>query len=201
MHFEFKEHLYGFCVIQQNKDGTVTTWFGTGKDASERWADIDFHPERLGRKRGFDPLGTFVYDSIHSYIVNNLHYPKTVAFRRDFAEGITVIVTEAHKEGDRPWEACCQYWDLPPQEHASPSMVTVSTLRHQAQRDLVRQIEAFIHTGGSATEYTACIDALLAFQQSCNDYREMKATNMLALQRAKAQADLEAAQKRLAELG
>src|SRR3990167_8162907 len=169
-----KSIRYGFAVTVHIRPNMPTTWYGTYADALKVWTDEDFHPERLGRKRGWDPSGTFIYDAISHFVHNNTHYPATKAMRRDFCDR-TVYVTEATQIGDGPWESP-SYSDIPARRVMPVGLETVYDDKYMVQLRLYKAVDAFVAYAGSAAKYQEVEKALLDFQEVTHEYDRQRLT-------------------------
>ena len=200
MRCNFEEEKYGFCVVIQAPDKSVSTWYGTGQDASKKWTDNDFHRERSGRQRGWDPVGTFIYDSINTFILNNTNSPRTIAFRREFYK-TTVIVTEARKQGEGPWTANVNFFDLPAQEEVVPALASVTAQVHKSRTELVEAFQYYLKTYGSATGYIQIQEKMVDFQEAWNERNRVRDELSHKERVLSARENLRKAQDALRDLG
>ena len=205
----FEKETYGFCVVVKDdaKDKKVKyehagVHFGTLNEMFLRWPRNNFDSDSSafrGHKRGWDPIGTFVYDSLWSLHHAN-KYPSPVLFRADFYSGIVVTIATARKRGEGPWKAQAFHPDCMPWVPNEGPLKADLDIRENAWGRLQTVYKEFLKTGGGAGAYAELESAMLHFQEAHENLREAKALEERRQLKATAKARLEKAQKELEDL-
>lgn len=205
----FERETYGFCVVVKDDapDKKVRyehsgVHFGALDEMFVRWPRNNFDSDASsfrGDKRGWDPIGTFVYDSIWTLQHAN-KYPAPVLFRADFYSGIIVTVTTAVKRGEDPWKACAFHPDCMPWTPNSGPLKAELDIRENAWGRLQVTFQEFLKTGGGAGAYAELESAMLHFQEAHENLREAREKEQRRQLKAAAKAKLEEARRELEDL-